>query len=214
MLQLNTEKNNIIKPNKENSFIWFNVFFLIALLLTDYVNAFTIIAAYFLETFIIGVIHVLKMFKIATYNNEKYGLIGFFIIHYSFFIFLQLVFVFVILQYQDPIIEEPLYLAKNIKYLMSFKGMKWILFSQIIFNLFDYLFNFIGNDVYKSTSNEKYLTQPYPRIFVQQLAVIIGFFLLASPFSVLFLALLIIIIRSLMDFYLVSKSKKRFQNSQ
>ena len=189
-------------PNKQNLFIWLNAIFLIILLIIGKADPLTIVIAYFLETLIIGVVNVFKMFKVIATNPEgekNYFLILFFIFHYTFFVAVQLIFVFVFLEMNDNNIKEPFNLIENITYVMSLKGMNLVLVSILIYNLADYYFNFIKPKIYRKTTAAKLFAMPYPRIIIQQFAVILGGFFIMISSGLFAVAILLILIRSLLE---------------
>jgi len=169
--------SKVLIPNKQNLLIWLNAIFLIILLIIGKADPLTIVMAYFLETIIIGIINAFKMYKVISTNprnNRKYGLIVFFLFHYTFFVAVQLIFVFAFLEMNDPNIKNGFDLFHNISYTMSLKGMTMVLASILIYNLADYHFNFMVPKTYKKTTTTTLFTMPYPRIFIQQFAVILG----------------------------------------
>ncbi|QHI36843.1 hypothetical protein IMCC3317_22130 [Kordia antarctica] len=212
------EKINIhIIPNRQNAFIWFNVLFVATLLLTGETNAFSIVMAYFMETLIIGAIHVFKMFIILKYanangvertQNNGGGMILFFIFHYTFFVAIQSMFVFVLLEMKDPKID-PFSIFENVTYIFqNYDGIYPILISLAVFNIADFYLNFLMPKAYEKISIEKSILSPYGRIFVQQFAVILGFFFFIFSFALDIIALLIVGIKATVDFYIVSNPEK------
>lgn len=205
-IQLNKVFTKKLLPNKSNMFVWLNAVFLVVLLILGKADALTIVLAYFLETIIIGIVNVFKMFKVISTNekeDQNYGLILFFMVHYSFFIAVQLIFVFGFLETQDDNIKSGFNLFDNIEYAMSLKGMTAVLGSILLYNLADYYFGFIKPRVYKKTTTTKLFMMPYPRIIIQQFAVILGGFF--SFFSGLFaVAVIIIILRTIIELFFIS----------
>ena len=207
---------NII-PNRQNAFIWFNVLFVATLLLTGETDAFSIVIAYFMETLIIGVIHVFKMYKILNYANDTgvertmnngSPMIFFFMFHYTFFVAIQSVFVFALLQMKDTNIDA-FSLLDNITYIFqTYDGIYPILISLTIFNIADFYLNFIVPKAYQNMTIEKSFSGPYGRIFIQQFAVILGFFFFIFSFALDIIALLIVGLKALVDFYMVSNPGK------
>ena len=199
-----------IIPNRKNLFIWLNALFLIILLIIGKADPLTIVMAYFLETIIIGIVNVFKMYKVISTNpkgEKEYGLILFFLVHYTFFIAIQLIFVFAFLEMNDPNIKEPFNLIENISYTMSLKGMTLVLTSILIYNLADYYINFITPKVYKKTTAAKIFSMPYPRIIIQQFAVILGGAFMIFSYGVLGVAILLILFRTGIELLFIGNSK-------
>lgn len=212
------EKINInIIPNRKNAFIWFNVVFVITLLLIGETDAFSIILAYFMETLIIGVIHAFKMYRILKYAdatgvkrtaNNGGGMILFFMVHYTFFVAVQSIFVFALLEMKNPEIEA-FSLLNNITYILrNYEGIYPILISLTVYNIADFYLNFLAPKEYEKITMEESFLGPYGRIVVQQLAVILGFFFFLFSFALHVIAILIIAIKAAIDFYIVSNPGK------
>ncbi|PHR71389.1 MAG: hypothetical protein COA67_06705 [Lutibacter sp.] len=198
---------NIFTINKQNLFVWLNAVFLIGLLIFDKTDALTIVIAYFLETIIIGIVHAFKMFTIISSNpssKESYSTILFFLVHYLFFVAIQLIFVFSFLEMNDSNITSGFNLIHNISYVMSLKGMIIVLISILIYNLADYYLNFIQTQVYKKARVREIFSQPYVRIIIQQFAVILGGFFIIFSSGVFIVAILLILIRTLIELLFIS----------
>jgi hypothetical protein len=194
-------------PNKSNLFIWLNAIFLIVLLIIGKADPLTIVMAYFLETLIIGIVNVFKMYKVISTNpsgEKNYFLIIFFLVHYTFFVAIQLIFVFGFLEMNDPNIKSGFNLFDNLDYTMSLKGMTLVLTSILIYNLADYYFNFIIPKTYKKTTTTKLFAMPYPRIIIQQFAVILGGFFMIFSSGLFAVAILLILFRTLIELLFLS----------
>ncbi len=201
-----------LTPNKKNLFIWLNAVFLIVLLIIGKADPLTIVMAYFLETIIIGVVNAFKMYKVISTNpkeEQKYGTILFFLVHYSFFVAVQLIFVFAFLEMNDKNFSQPFYLYKNISYTMSLKGMTLVLGSILVYNLADYYFNFILPRAYKKTTTVILFAMPYPRIIIQQFAVILGGFFIMIDSGIMGVAILLILIRTLIELLFIANPNSK-----
>lgn len=209
-------------PKKQNSFVWFNAIFLLILLANGEVTALTIVIAYFLETIIVGVVYVFKFHSIISSDNAKpenkggsagnYGLIVFFLFHYCFFVAIQLIFVFAFLEISEEGIKEAFNLIENLAYVLSLEGMNYVLISIAIYNFADYFLNFILPKTYETANLNKTFSEPYIRIFIQQFAVILGGFFMFLSNGVLAVAILLILIRSLIELYFIENPVNNFLN--
>jgi len=205
---------NTIAINKQTLFVWLNAIFLIGLLIFDKADALTIVIAYFLETIIIGIVHAFKMFTIIYRNptsKESYGTILFFLLHYMFFVAVQLIFVFGFLGMKDSNITSGFNFIHNIGYVMTLKGMTIVLLSILLYNLADYYYNFIQTEVYKRVKVKKIFFQPYVRIIIQQFAVILGGFFIILISGIFVVAVLLILIRTFIELvFIANYSSKNF----
>lgn len=147
---------------------------------------------YCLESVIIGIFNVLRMF-ITTIVKKKdqwtnqgsstmvsgYFFIFFFIIHYGFFIFVQMTIFLSIVDIKGIgkgpggffpfLFHFPQYLSKDAMFL---------LLSFVVSYAFLTLKNFIITGAYKTALLGRLMFEPYMRIFIQQFAVIVGGFIL------------------------------------
>jgi hypothetical protein len=206
--------HKIIYPNKTNTALWLNALFLLVLVITDYADPLTIVLAYFLETIIIGIIHVFKLGLVVKYgkkdiqkDNRKnshnvsgFGLIFFFIFHYGFFIAVQLIFVFVFFGIKNPLMSGG-------QSIIDMDGLIVVLISIIITNLAYFYTNFWLKKKYEEYSPNAIFMKPYVRIFIQQFVVILsGFFYFLFPDGIA-TAIILIVLRFFVDSTMVSFNK-------
>ena len=223
---MNSELNNLnLNDNLRTSFLnrsntkWviiINAVFLTALLLTGRANPMAIVFAYIFETVIIGVIHVVKLFFVIRYSNQpgivekgivNYALILFFIFHYGFFIFIQSSFLYMVFFFENN--KSITINLESIRVIMNLKGFYIAMISISFVHVIELFFNFIKNKRYYHQDMKKYFSKPYLRIFIQQFVVIIPFFFMIFSSQIgLVAALLLITIRTTIDFYLNDTSKR------
>jgi hypothetical protein len=197
---------SIIKPSLGNISIWLNTCFLLALLLLGWADSFAIIMIYFFETLIIGVLQIFKMGIAGAYQNRQkmesqnpIGMILFFIVHYSFFVGIQSIFVFSIFSEIDPNIKDGFDIFDNFFYAWSYPGIKISLLLIFCSLLFQMYVSFIRTHKHHQYSVIQLMIQPYLRIFIQQFVVIIsGFFTIFFPNGI-FIALVLILFRFFID---------------
>ena len=196
----------IIRPALRNQFIWLSALALIILLLSGIADPFAIVMAYFLETFIIGLFHFFKMILVSRRSmtqrlnpgKNPWYLIPFFLFHYSFFIVVQSIFVFVIFQFADSNIRGPFDLISNYLYVLGYKGIGYGLLVMILFMLLHNYYSFYRNNAYHLHTVDSLFFQPYLRIFIQQFTVIMAMFFVAFVSSGTIAALILILLRLLL----------------
>jgi Family of unknown function (DUF6498) len=159
---------------------------------------------YCLETVIIGMANVLKMAAVTIFVKKKdiwenngsttmqssWLFILFFIFHYGFFVFVQTQLFFSItgLKPNDALIMN----YANIPALLGDNG-KLMLLIFITYYTVQNIFGFFASGNYKTTSMGKLLFEPYVRIFVQQLVVIVGSFFLLFGAGRLFMLVFVVV---------------------
>jgi len=166
-------------------------------------RAVEVFLVYCLESVIIGGFNVIKMFlttlvkKKDVWENKGssstvsgYFFIFFFIIHYGFFIAVQMgIFLATINMGDLPNTPDGIldFLLHFPKYLSV--GVTWLLLTFIISYAFQTLKDFVISGEYKTASIGRLMFQPYPRIIVQQFVVILGGFILMLGAGKLFIVI-------------------------
>lgn len=197
----------IVHPTNQNKFIWLNALTLLAFLISGLVDSFAIVMVYFLETIIIGFIHAYKMHYVGRYSRTQTHVhdqnpnikIGFFMVHYSFFVAVQSIFVFATFGISDHNIKEPFHLIDNFRYVLTFEGIGYALAITFVLVAVQTYFSFIKSKLYNFYTVDRLFFQPYLRIFIQQFTVILAvFFIIFFPSGIM-AAVLLILIRLFVD---------------
>ena len=211
--------SKVLVPNLNNLFIWLNAGVMLYGVFYLGWKSEVVIIAYFLETIIIGFIHVCKMllvyffssrqqFDLPTSKNTLTGFVAipFFIFHYFFFIFVQSIFIFTILKNMIPAENSTFNVFGNYAYLLSQHNIL-IAFLTLAFSNVALTFkNFIFPGTYKTTTVSELFFQPYLRIFIQQFVTILAMFFSALTSGSIAAALMIIIFRFITDLFIVTAS--------
>lgn len=188
--------------------------FLIALLLTGKADPMAIVFAYVFETVIVGFIHVLKLIYVVRNNDPEKGSnkvmdffsIPFFIVHYGAFVVIQSVIIYTLFAVNDERFSTSLSFSNFIA-IFNLEGFNIVAISILISHLFSFYFFFLKKEKYKSQNLGLYFVKPYLRIFIQQfLAIVPGFFLIFTNSVGVIAAILLILIRTFLDFYFISVS--------
>lgn len=197
----------IFTPTKDNTPIWGTTIFLCIMVGFELVSPLSVIFGYFLETIIIGVIHVVKLRLTQRYGNPNrsdvntpkgIGLLVFFVFHYGFFVAVQSIFAFSFFETAIPEIKSGFNLIANYSYILSRSDMLFVLVPILFSNVGYFITNFLRPKQYKKYSAGQLLFKPYVRIFIQQFAVILGgfFFLLGAHIAA---AILLLLLRFMVD---------------
>lgn len=162
--------------------VWLKPMFFLGLLLLGDITATEIVILYAIETIVVGLFHLVKMFVISffTGKNSKEKskglfLMVFFTFHYGLFVFVQTTFFFVFLSMEDKRITSDIGF-ENFHTVLQLPGFQVGLAFMIISYALRFLFLFIKSGYYKQVELEAYIFQPYLRIFIQQfVAILPGF---------------------------------------
>jgi len=166
-------------------------------------NASQVFLVYCLETVIIGIVNVLKMACVtifvkstdvwenggSTTMQSGWFFIFFFIIHYGFFVFVQTQIFFAV----SGLVPDGSLLAnyKKIPELLGYNG-KLLLLIFITYYTVQTAFEFLISGKYKTISLSRLMFEPYMRIFVQQLVVILGSIFLSFGAGKVFILVFVI----------------------
>lgn len=208
--------NTILIPSKYNAILWVNALFLFLLLAFHLADPLTVVFAYFLETIIIGVIHLLKLWLVGKYGKKptdskkqiaSIPLMLFFCVHYGMFVAIQSVFAFSLFESSIRGLEDGFHLVHNYTFILGMAGMPVVLASIIINNLSYFYTNFWRNEKYRDYSPDGIFMKPYLRIFIQQFVVILALFFYMIFNSGMAAAVLLILFRLFVDLVMFSIKK-------
>ncbi len=212
----------ILRPHKGNVAIWLNALWMFAGIFFLGWSASSILLAYFFETIIIGIIHIMKMLvvtyagktqKEASLNKKEYkepplSLVLFFIMHYFFFIFVQSVFLFSFMEGSDPGIKKAFNVVGNYMYVLERPDVQQAVLAIILMNVILAIRNFFIPGKQHQYTVKEMLFQPYLRIFIQQFVVILGgFFLLFGGSTGA--AIVLILLRLFIDLSLQAAAQRK-----
>lgn len=210
-------KFHFLLPNSRNLFIWFNALIMLIGLLFFGWRPVIILFAYVFETIIVGVIHIFKLWAVYKYGDAQkrqtpskdprqmhgFAIIPFFVVHYFFFIFVQSIFIFSLVESDIPGMDRVSFnVFGNYKALLSQPDMllafACLALSNVLYTIKDF---FMTGRFHQYTTNQLFM-QPYLRIFVQQvISIISGFFIILTKGAAVVAALLILL-RAVLDLYL------------
>ncbi|WP_316768033.1 DUF6498-containing protein [Pedobacter frigiditerrae] len=208
-------------PSSSNAFIWLNsILMLVGIFVLGWKPE-VVIVAYLLETIIIGIIHVFKLLIVLLYGDKHlidqseknifsgFTVIPFFIIHYFFFIFVQSIFIFVMLADMLPSNNGSFNVFGNYAYLLSQHDVFMAFLTLAFSNVAMTFKNFILPGEFRKTTTSKLYFQPYVRIFIQQFVAIFAWFFMFFISSAPAAALMIIGFRLIVDLFLNKASMNK-----
>jgi hypothetical protein len=165
-------------------------------------DAARVFLVYCMETVIVGLLNVLKMAAVTIFvkpredwnNNGSHSMqsgwffIFFFMIHYGFFVLIQTQIFFGVSNFgkQDSFFSA----YSQIPALLGDEGIL-LLGIFIVYYSLDTLFSFFLSGAFKTTSLSVLMFQPYQRIIVQQLIVIVGSMFLLLGATKIFMLIMV-----------------------
>jgi hypothetical protein len=167
-------------------------------------NASAVFIVYCLETVIVGIINVLKMVCVTifvkstdvwenggtTTQQSGWFFIFFFIVHYGFFVFVQTQIFFGV----SGLIPDRSLLGNysKIPALLGTNGKLMLLLFVAYYTLQNF-FDFFMSGNYKTISMGRLMFEPYIRILVQQIVVIVGSMFLSFGAGKIFILVFVIV---------------------
>lgn len=137
---------------------------------------------------------------------SKLFMIPFFMFHYGIFCVVHGMFVFILFG-REKLAENAAQLSD---YLSVITNSVWIPISLMFFSyLYSYIFEFIGNGEYRTTLVYRLFMQPYPRIIILHVTIILGGIAIAKMGSPIAALLLLIVGKTILDLYLTIRLRSR-----
>ena len=197
-IQINLKDKSIL------TLIAVNVFPIIGVIFLGW-DIFEVVILYVLETFIIGLFNILKMFIVK--DGGKAFLIPFFFIHYNGFILIQSVFVLILIGGE---IDETGFLTEGTIDSLYFTFTNRDFIIAILLIIFSrgvsFFRNFIKKREFENIKLGNLMFAPYKRIFVQQLMVIVGAIIVILFDAPMGLLIILIILKTFLDLRAHNKS--------
>lgn len=142
-------------------------------------SVYEIVLLFWAENIVIGVIQLLRIGTVAVLRAlpALLAIAGFFTIHYGLFTFVHGLFVVHLLA---PTGEAEDGLAGAVALLMSTDGLLWALLGLVASHLFSYVVNFLGGQEWRNPDTPQLMIQPYSRVIVLHLTIVLGAFLVIA----------------------------------
>lgn len=161
-------------------------------------SVYDIVLLFWAENLVIGVMQVLRMGSVAVLRKlpAMLFLAGFFCFHYGLFTFVHGIFVVTMLAPPD---EQAAGLAGAMALLTSWEGLLWGLLGLTASHLFSYVVNFLLGGEWRDPEPMKLMVQPYGRIVVLHLTILIGAFLAVSIGETTAMLALLVVLKVIVD---------------
>jgi hypothetical protein len=165
-------------------------------------KVFPLIFLFWLENIVIGVLNVFRMLLADPKNRSmwllKFFLIPFFCIHYGLFAFVHGIFVMGLFggafQPGAPFPSE-----NAVMELVRQNRIGWALAGLALSHVASFTLNYVGNREYLRTTPLKLMQQPYGRVIVLHVTILVGGFLVALIQSPLVGLLLLVVLKTGLD---------------
>lgn len=213
-------------PDHSNYPVWLMAAYMLFILIWLQVNPEMLLISYFMETILIGMVYLIKMgitwyFSSECSFKDSYGkfteffLIPFFALHYFFFVAIQSVFLFTFFRDLLLGITSELDLGDNYLRILEDRDVQITISGLIVFQLMSLIKDFVIPGQHRKSVVKELMAEPYIRIFVQQLVVILTGFFFLFIHAGLVAGVLLILVRMLLDLvWIVSGGKADWFKTQ
>lgn len=199
-------------PNKQNYIVWLSAINLLIGVFVWKWRTEAIIFAFLWETAVLGILHVFKLYGTLIWgqtqrrtfktSSEIYGLgfqIFMFVFVYFLFFSAHLLFAFVFMMPTHKFIDNPFLFYTNTRYFLDFQDMRQAWISSACITVIGSISTFFVPGKIHNYTVEQLIIPAYTRIAIQQLVTILGGFLFLQTGGLLGVAVVIILIRFVMD---------------
>jgi len=174
---------------------------------------FPILLLFWIENVIVGIFNILKMLLASPSNAgswvAKIAMIPFFCFHYGMFTLVHGVFVFVVFGgfftsgagFPD---ESSLFEV------VGSAQLGWAILALFLSHLVSFVFNYIGKGEYKKAALQELMGQPYGRVVILHLTILIGGFLVMSLGSPVFALLILVFLKIFVDVQAHVREHKKY----
>ncbi|QEG35531.1 DUF6498-containing protein [Bythopirellula goksoeyrii] len=136
----------------------------------------------------------------VAHHASKLFFVPFFIFHYGMFCFVHGVFVFSLLGRADDMpFGGPLELGPHFLKQLWHENLLWAVLALAASHLYSYFTNFLYRGEYRRVTVQQLMFQPYGRIVVMHVAILLGAFLIVALGSPVWMLVILIIGKTLMD---------------
>jgi len=178
---------------------------------------FPILLLFWIENVIVGIFNVLKMAFAAPASTGswliKIPLIPFFCFHYGMFTLVHGIFVFGF--FGGFFTEGSAFPDENALYkAITETGIGWAILALLISHAVSFTWNYIGKGEYKKANPQELMGQPYGRVVMLHLTILIGGFLVMAMGSPIYALLILIFLKIFIDIQAHIKEHKLYIEKQ
>ena len=180
-------------------------------------SIFPLLVVFWLENVIVGVFNVLKMLVASPASGKAWAskvvAIPFFCFHYGMFTFVHGIFVFLMfggLMMDNPEFPTP----GNIAYVFDYYQLWWAVLALFISHLVSFVLNYIGTGEYKQANINGLMGEPYGRVVILHVTIILGAFLIGIFGAPVFALILLIALKLVVDIQAHLRQHKKYEEKE
>jgi hypothetical protein len=177
-------------------------------------DVFPILLLFWMENVVVGIFNVFKMLVASPASGKSWAakvvMIPFFCFHYGIFTAVHGIFVFIIF---GGYLELGANFPEGNVLFQSIKDFQlgWVFLALIFSHAFSYIFNYIGKGEYKQADLKELMEQPYSRVVLLHVTILIGGFLIMQLGSPVFALLVLIFLKTFIDVQAHLREHKKYQ---
>jgi len=177
-----------------------NILPLLCVLFLDW-QVFFLIALYWMENVIIGLLNIVRFFTILIRNQawDAILMIPFFTVHYGMFTGVHGV--FVIALFGEEVQKTGDGLLAVLPAILDTPGMKVAAIGFLTSHLFSYFYHFLGREEYRKATTQTLMSAPYKRVIILHLTILFGGFLVMSTGESILALVLMVVIKIVLDLW-------------
>ncbi|MCC7519382.1 MAG: hypothetical protein IT578_09385 [Verrucomicrobiae bacterium] len=142
-------------------------------------ETFPVLLLFWVENVIIGVFNVLKILFAGQGHLTKVFLLPFFCVHYGIFTMVHGVFVIGFFGGAFGL-GTPVPTLAAVQHLMEQQHLAWAVFGLFLSHAISFVLNYLRGGEYRQANPAALLMQPYGRVIVMHLTILLGAFILAA----------------------------------
>lgn len=180
-------------------------------------QVFPVLLLFWMENVVVGVFNVLKMLLASPAEGKswaaKVAMIPFFCFHYGIFTAVHGIFVIVVFGgYLELGADFP---QGNVLFqVISDYQIGWAFLALVLSHTISFVLNYIGKGEYKRANLNELMGQPYSRVVLLHVTIIIGGFLASFLSSPAFALLFLILLKTFIDIQAHLREHKKYQVRQ
>ena len=172
-------------------------------------STFAVVVIYWAENVVLGMINILKLLFCSPSEGDneeksighasKLFFVPFFTVHYGFFCFVHGIFVFSLLGNEERAFGTPFDVWSEWGDVLRENGAIWAIAALALSHFYSFVKNYLVGGEYRRTNLPTLMIQPYSRIVVLHLAILLGAFATVALGSPVWVLVILIVGKTALD---------------
>lgn len=176
-------------------------------------NVFPILLLFWMENVLMGLFNVVKMLMVNPSSAGAWGakllIIPFFFFHYGMFTLAHGIFVFALFGgYFNELEGFPT--ADSLVQVISDFQLDWAILALFLSHAISFVLNYVGRGEYKKAKLKELMTQPYGRVVILHITIIIGAFLVMLTNAPIFVLVILLLLKIFIDISTHAREHRKY----